>query len=52
MGARWARFARGWFVAGFSLFVAALSHTDGGGAAPGGLASCCPWRSPASSAWA
>lgn len=38
MGTRWARFARGWVVAGFSLFVAALSHTLGGGAAPGVLA--------------
>lgn len=38
MGTRWARFARGWVVAGFSLFVAALSHTLGGGAAPGDLA--------------
>jgi hypothetical protein len=35
MGTRWARFARGWAVAGFSMFVAALSHTLGGGAAPG-----------------
>jgi hypothetical protein len=38
MTTRWARFARGWIVAGFSTFVAALSHTFGGGAAPGLLA--------------
>jgi hypothetical protein len=38
MTTRWARFARGWVVAGFSTFVAALSHTVGGGAAPGLLA--------------
>jgi hypothetical protein len=38
MTTRWARFARGWIVAGFSTFVAALSHTVGGGAAPGILA--------------
>jgi len=38
MTTRWARFARGWIVAGFSTFVAALSHTVGGGAAPGALA--------------
>ena len=38
MTTRWARFARGWIVAGFSTFVAALSHTLGGGAAPGLLA--------------
>lgn len=38
MTTRWARFARGWIVAGFSTFVAALSHTVGGGAAPGVLA--------------
>jgi hypothetical protein len=38
MTTRWARFARGWIVAGFSTFVAALSHTVGGGAAPGLLA--------------
>ncbi|TFB98891.1 MULTISPECIES: hypothetical protein [unclassified Cryobacterium] len=35
MTARWARFARGWYIAGFATFVAALSHTLGGGAAPG-----------------
>ena len=35
MTARWTRFARGWSVAGFATFVAALSHTLGGGAAPG-----------------
>lgn len=38
LGTRWARFTRGWVVAGFSLFVAALSHNLGGGAAPGMLA--------------
>jgi hypothetical protein len=38
MTTRWARFARGWIVAGFSTFVAALSHTVGGGAVPGLLA--------------
>lgn len=38
MTTRWARFARGWIVAAFSTFVAALSHTVGGGAAPGLLA--------------
>lgn len=38
MTTRWARFARGWIVAGFSTFVAALSHTLGGGAVPGLLA--------------
>ncbi|WP_022883474.1 hypothetical protein [Glaciibacter superstes] len=38
MTTRWARFARGWVVAGISTFVAALSHTFGGGAAPGALA--------------
>jgi len=38
MTTRWARFARGWIVAAFSTFVAALSHTVGGGAVPGLLA--------------
>ena len=38
MQTRWARFARGWIVAAFSTFVAALSHTLGGGSAPGLLA--------------
>ncbi|WP_130177240.1 hypothetical protein [Cryobacterium sp. SO1] len=38
MTTRWARFARGWTVAAFSTFVAALSHTVGGGAVPGLLA--------------
>jgi len=38
MTTRWARFARGWIVAVVSTFVAALSHTVGGGAAPGLLA--------------
>jgi hypothetical protein len=35
MTARWTRFARGWYIAAFATFVAALSHTLGGGAAPG-----------------
>lgn len=38
MHTRWARFARGWIVAAFSTFVAALSHSLGGGSAPGLLA--------------
>ena len=38
MHTRWARFARGWIVAVFSTFVAALSHTLGGASAPGWLA--------------
>ncbi|TFC07212.1 hypothetical protein E3O42_00250 [Cryobacterium adonitolivorans] len=38
MTTRWARFARGWIVAAFSTFVAALSHTVGVGAVPGLLA--------------
>lgn len=38
MTTRWARFARGWIVALFSTFVAALSHTVAGGAVPGALA--------------
>jgi len=38
MATRWARVARGWATASFSLFVAALSHTLGGGAGPGALA--------------
>ena len=38
MTTRWARFARGWTVAAVSTFVAALSHTVGGGAVPGLLA--------------
>jgi hypothetical protein len=38
MATRWARFARGWVAAAFSTFVAALSHTLGGAAAPGALA--------------
>lgn len=37
MNTRWARFVRGWIVAVFSTFVAALSHTLGGAAAPGWL---------------
>ena len=35
MTARWTRFVRGWAIAGFATFVAALSHTLGGGATPG-----------------
>jgi hypothetical protein len=38
MHTRWARFARGWIVAVVSTFVAALSHTLGGGSAPSLLA--------------
>ena len=38
MATRWARVARGWIIAVFSTFVAALSHTLGGGSAPGLLA--------------
>ena len=38
MHTRWARFARGWIVAVFSTFVAALSHTLGGASVPGLLA--------------
>ncbi|POH69817.1 hypothetical protein C3B59_04865 [Cryobacterium zongtaii] len=38
MTTRWARFARGWIVAAVSTFVAALSHTVGGGGVPGLLA--------------
>ena len=38
MATRWARVARGWIVALLSTFVAALSHTLGGGSAPGLLA--------------
>ncbi len=37
MHTRWARFVRGWIVAVFSTFVAALSHTLGGASAPGWL---------------
>jgi hypothetical protein len=35
MTARWAQVVRGWTIAGFATFAAALSHTLGGGAAPG-----------------
>ncbi len=35
MTTRWARFGRGWTAAVFSTFVAALSHTVGGGSGPG-----------------
>lgn len=38
MSTRWARVARGWSTAAFSVFVAALSHTLGGGPGPGVLA--------------
>lgn len=38
MHTRWARFVRGWIVAAFSTFVAALSHTLGGASVPGLLA--------------
>ena len=35
MTARWTRFVRGWAIACLATFVAALSHTLGGGATPG-----------------
>ena len=35
MSTRWARFARGWVTASFSVLVAALSHVAAGGTAPG-----------------
>ena len=38
VGSRWARVARGMTAAGFATFVAALSHTLGGNAAPSALA--------------
>lgn len=38
MTTRWARFARGWIIALVSTLFAAVSHTVGGGAAPGALA--------------
>ena len=38
MSARWARVARGWSLAAFATFVAALSHTLAGGDPPGLLA--------------
>ncbi|MCP2370987.1 hypothetical protein BJ978_001663 [Agromyces terreus] len=38
MTSRWARVARGGVIAAFATFVAALSHTLGGGTAPGALA--------------
>jgi hypothetical protein len=38
MATRWARFVRGWVAAVFSTFIAILSHTLGGGTAPGALA--------------
>lgn len=34
MTTRWARFARGWFVAVFATFVAAFSHVFAGGSHP------------------
>ena len=34
MSTRWARFARGWVTASFSVLVAALSHVAAGGTAP------------------
>ncbi len=37
MTTRWARVARGWAIAGFSTFVAALSHSIGSGHTPGWL---------------
>lgn len=38
MSTRWARFTRGWLIAAFSVFVAALSHSFAGGVTPGWLA--------------
>lgn len=38
MTSRWARVARGGAIAAFATFVAAVSHTVGGGSAPGALA--------------
>ncbi|AMB57539.1 hypothetical protein [Microterricola viridarii] len=38
MSTRWARFTRGWLIAVFSVFVAALSHSFAGGVTPGWLA--------------
>lgn len=37
MGSRWARVARGLLASGVAIFVAALFHVAGGGAAPGVL---------------
>ncbi len=37
MGSRWARVARGLLASGVAIFVAALFHVAGGGAAPGAL---------------
>ncbi|WP_423923190.1 hypothetical protein ACPEEZ_04375 [Frigoribacterium sp. 2-23] len=37
MTTRWARFARGWFVAVASVIVASVSHVCGGGMDPGDL---------------
>ncbi len=38
MGSRWARVARGMLASGVAIFVAALFHVAGGGAAPGPVA--------------
>lgn len=38
MSSRWARFARGWLAASFSVFVAAFAHVIGGGHVPSALA--------------
>lgn len=38
MTSRWGRVARGGVIAAFATFVAAVSHTVGGGEAPGALA--------------
>jgi len=37
MSSRWARVARGFLVAAFSVFVAMFSHAIAGGSAPGGV---------------
>lgn len=37
MGSRWARLTRGMLASGVAIFVAALFHVAGGGAAPGAL---------------
>ncbi|MGO4534976.1 hypothetical protein [Leifsonia sp. 2MCAF36] len=38
MGSRWARLTRGMLASGVAIFVAALFHVAGGGAAPGPIA--------------
>lgn len=38
MGSRWARLTRGMLASGVAIFVAALFHVAGGGAAPGPVA--------------